>query len=56
MTMPEYLTFAATLLELNPEEMENRLREQTEKLESAITRLRETEKAPDDFFEKVVSI
>ena len=56
MTMPEYLTHAATLLELNPDDMENRLREQTAKLESAIVRLKETEKAPEDLFEKVVSI
>ncbi len=54
--MPEYLTYAATLLELKPREMEDRLREQTEKIESAIVRLKETEKAPDDLFEKVVSI
>ena len=56
MTMPEYLTYATELLELNPQEMETLLREQTVKLESAIVRLKETEKAPDDLFEKVVSI
>jgi hypothetical protein len=54
--MPEYLNFTVTLLELDPQEMQTRLREQTELLERAIMRLKETEKAPGDLFEKVVSI
>jgi hypothetical protein len=54
--MPEYLKFAATLWDLDPQHREARLREQAEKLEIAITRLKETERAPADLFEKIVSI
>jgi multidrug resistance efflux pump len=55
-TMPEYLKLAATLLDLDPREMELRLRERAKDLESAIARLSAMEKAPEDLFDKVVSI
>lgn len=54
--MPEYLQYAATLLDLQPQERETRLREQTLSLETAMNRITETEKTPSDLFEKVVSI
>ncbi len=54
--MPEYLSFAAKLLDLDPHELELRLQEQNEKLQNAMSRLREAEKAPGNLFERVVSI
>jgi hypothetical protein len=53
--MPDYLNFAAKLLDLDPRELEMRLQEQNEKLQNAMTRLKEAEKAPGNLFERVVS-
>ena len=55
-TMPDYLNFSLKLLDLDPREVEVRLQEQNDKLQNAMTRLREAEKAPGDLFERVVSI
>lgn len=54
--MPEYLQFAGTLLELDQQATAARLHEQFVKLESAISRLKDTEKAPENLFEMTVSI
>jgi hypothetical protein len=54
--MPDYLNFAAKLLDLDPHELEVRLQEQNDRLQNAMTRLREAEKAPGGLFERVVSI